>query len=65
MQSYYLLFAAFGAVVLLTAWLPILLKRLPLSLPIVCIGIGVLLVWFPILPVIWVNPWRTVTSPSG
>ena len=56
MQSYYLLFSAFGAVVLLTAWLPILLKRLPLSLPIVCIGIGVLLVWFPILPVIWVNP---------
>jgi NhaP-type Na+/H+ or K+/H+ antiporter len=56
MQSYNLLFAAFGAVVLLTAWLPILLKRLPLSLPIACIAIGVLLVWFPIVPAIWLNP---------
>jgi NhaP-type Na+/H+ or K+/H+ antiporter len=56
MQSYSLLLAAFGAVVLVTAWLPIVLKQLPLSVPIVCIGIGVLLVWFPIFPVVWVNP---------
>ena len=56
MQSYSLLLAAFGAVVLLTAWMPVLLKRLPLSLPIVCIGIGVLLVWFPVFPIVWLNP---------
>ena len=56
MQSYSLILAAFGAVVLLTAWMPVLLKRLPLSLPIVCIGIGVLLVWFPVFPIVWLNP---------
>ena len=56
MQSYSLLFAALGAVVLLTAWLPMVLKSLPLSLPMVCIGIGVLLVWSPFSSVVWVNP---------
>jgi sodium/hydrogen antiporter len=56
MQSYALLLAAFGAIVLLTAWLPMLLRKLPLSLPMVCIGIGVLLVWSPFSPLIGVNP---------
>jgi NhaP-type Na+/H+ or K+/H+ antiporter len=31
---------AFGLVVLLTAWLPLVLRRLPLSLPIIAVGIG-------------------------
>ena len=56
MQSYALLLAVFGAVVLLTAWLPMLLRKLPLSLPMVCIGIGVLLVWSPLSPLVGVNP---------
>ncbi|PDQ18300.1 cation transporter [Mesorhizobium sanjuanii] len=56
MQSYALLLAVFGAIVLLTAWLPMLLKRLPLSLPMVCIGIGVLLVWSSFSPLVGVNP---------
>ena len=56
MEIYILLLAVFGAVVLLTAWLPMLLKELPLSLPIVCIVIGMLLVWSPLFPVIAANP---------
>ena len=56
MQSHALLLAVFGAIVLLTAWLPMLLRKLPLSLPMVCIGIGVLLVWSPFSPLIGVNP---------
>jgi NhaP-type Na+/H+ or K+/H+ antiporter len=33
-----------------------LLSKLPLSLPMVCIGIGVLLAWSPISPIIGFNP---------
>ncbi len=32
-----------GAMILVIAWLPIVLKKLPLSLPILCVGIGALL----------------------
>ncbi|WP_284283084.1 cation:proton antiporter [Mesorhizobium amorphae] len=56
MPSYALLLAVFGAIVLLTAWLPMLLRKLPLSLPMICIGIGVLLVWSPFSPLVGVNP---------
>jgi hypothetical protein len=56
MQSDALLLALFGAIVLVTAWLPMLLRKLPLSLPMVCIGIGVLLVWSPFSPLVGVNP---------
>ncbi len=31
---------ALGGLILLVAWLPLLVKRLPLSLPILCVGIG-------------------------
>jgi sodium/hydrogen antiporter len=55
-DSYVLLLAVFGAVVLLTAWLPLVLKELPLSLPMVCIGIGALLVLSPFSPIVGVNP---------
>ena len=36
-----LLLIGVGVLVLLVAWLPMVLKELPLSLPIVCVGIGV------------------------
>ncbi|WP_210486900.1 cation:proton antiporter [Microvirga antarctica] len=49
MTSYILVLAAFGALVLLTAWLPMLLREAPLSLPIVCVAIGMALFWLPAL----------------
>ncbi|MCF6113152.1 cation:proton antiporter [Mesorhizobium muleiense] len=56
MDPYVLLLTVFGAVVLLTAWLPLVLKELPLSLPMVCIGIGALLVLSPFSPNVGANP---------
>lgn len=40
--------AAVGAAILLTAWLPMLLKRLPLSLPIVAMAAG-----YAAMPLLW------------
>jgi NhaP-type Na+/H+ or K+/H+ antiporter len=40
-DPYIPLLCIFGAIVLMTAWVPMLLKELPLSLPIVCIALGV------------------------
>lgn len=40
MDLYIVLITGFGLLVLLTAWLPMLLKELPLSLPILCVGLG-------------------------
>ncbi|MBC7908063.1 MAG: sodium:proton antiporter [Rhodospirillaceae bacterium] len=40
MDFYILLLTGGGVIVLLTAWLPMVLKNLPLSLPIVCVGLG-------------------------
>jgi NhaP-type Na+/H+ or K+/H+ antiporter len=40
MSAYIVVLTGFGALVLLTAWLPMLLKELPLSLPIICVCIG-------------------------
>jgi len=45
MHAYVLVLALFGALVLLTAWLPMMLKEAPLSLPIVCVGLGALGFW--------------------
>ncbi|WP_458097270.1 cation:proton antiporter [Roseomonas sp. WA12] len=39
-STYILALTGFGILIALVAWLPLALKRLPLSLPIVCIGIG-------------------------
>ena len=47
MSAYILVLTGFGVLVLLTAWLPMLLKELPLSLPIVCVGIGTLIFALP------------------
>ncbi len=52
MDPYIVTLAILGIVILLTAWLPMMLRRLPLSLPIACLAIGALLSWspFPLLP---------------
>lgn len=47
MEIYVLVVAGFGVLVLLTAWLPMVLRALPLSLPICCVGIGAALSMFP------------------
>ena len=39
-STYILVLTAAGALIALVAWLPLALRRLPLSLPIVCIAIG-------------------------
>ena len=50
MDSYIVVLTGFGAVVLLTAWLPMVLKELPLTLPIVCVGLGAILFAIPDVP---------------
>lgn len=50
----------FGAVVLLTTWLPLALKRMPLSLPICCIVIGVILALSPFTPLPQRNPLENI-----
>jgi NhaP-type Na+/H+ or K+/H+ antiporter len=47
METYVLVVAGFGVLVLLTAWLPMVLRALPLSLPICCVGIGAALSLVP------------------
>src|SRR3712207_3503206 len=56
MDSYVVVLAGFGAVVLLTAWLPMLLKELPLSLPIFCVALGAGLFAIPELPGVAAHP---------
>lgn len=43
MDPYIAILGGFGAVVLLTAWLPMVLKELPLSLAIICVAFGAIL----------------------
>lgn len=47
METYVIVLAGFGALVLLTAWLPMVLRALPLSLPICCVGAGAALSLLP------------------
>lgn len=56
MNTYVITLFIFGGVILLTAWLPMALRRLPLSLPICCVAIGALLAWSPFTPLPNVNP---------
>lgn len=56
MDPYIVVLAGFGALVLLTAWLPMALKEAPLSLPIVCVGIGAALFALPGLPGVAPHP---------
>jgi sodium/hydrogen antiporter len=46
--AYITLLAGFGAVVLLTAWMPLVLKELPLSVPIIFVFLGTVLFWLPV-----------------
>ena len=48
-----------GLLILLVAWLPLVLSRAPLSLPIVCVGIGVALGWVPQLAPLIPHPIET------
>ena len=40
MDPYIVVLSGFGLLVLLTAWLPMIVKELPLTLPIFCIALG-------------------------
>lgn len=56
MNAYIVVLTGFGFVVLLTAWLPMVLKELPLSLPIFCVGLGALIFAIPDLPGVIPHP---------
>jgi NhaP-type Na+/H+ or K+/H+ antiporter len=56
MSAYIVVMTGFGVLVLLTAWLPMLLKELPLSLPIFCVGLGALIFSLPQVPGIGPHP---------
>ena len=61
MSAYIVVLAVFGLVVLLTAWLPMVLKELPLSLPIFCVGLGALIFAFPDIPGVMPHPMEELT----
>ena len=50
MDPYIVVLASFGVVVLLTAWVPMLFKELPLSLPIFCVALGAIVFALPWIP---------------
>jgi len=56
MEAYIVVLAGFGAVVLLTAWLPMVLKELPLSLPIFCVALGFVVFSIPDTPGVAPHP---------
>lgn len=56
MSAYIVVLTGFGVVVLLTAWLPMVLKELPLSLPIFCVALGALIFAFPQVPGVMPHP---------
>jgi NhaP-type Na+/H+ or K+/H+ antiporter len=60
LDTHIVLLTVFGAITLITAWIPILLKDLPLSLPIVCIAIGILLGWSPLVQALPENPLESL-----
>jgi NhaP-type Na+/H+ or K+/H+ antiporter len=59
-NTYVVTLLMFGAVVLLTAWLPMGLRLLPLSLPICCVAIGALLALSPFTPLPAMNPLENI-----
>jgi NhaP-type Na+/H+ or K+/H+ antiporter len=61
-EAYILWLTGAGVLIALVAWLPLALKRLPLSLPIICIAIGVAvfsLPGVPFRPMPLALPWLT------
>lgn len=61
MEQYVFYVAGFGALALLTAWLPMVLRAVPLSLPIFCVGIGALLALIPSVASIVPRPDRDLS----
>lgn len=55
-HSYVLLLVGLGTLVLMTAWLPMLLRKAPLSLPILCVAAGAMLFALPPLRPFVVHP---------
>ncbi|MGP3698174.1 cation:proton antiporter [Rhodobacter sp. NSM] len=56
LETHIALFVLFGAITLLTAWLPVILKDAPLTLPIICIAIGALIGMSPARDILQRNP---------
>jgi hypothetical protein len=56
LNTYVVTLFIFGAVVLLTAWLPMAVGPQAVSLPICCVAIGLLLAWSPFPPLPRMNP---------
>lgn len=56
MDTYFIILVVLGVITLLTAWLPLILKDLPLSLPIFCIGFGAVFAWLPLPDDAIINP---------
>ncbi len=56
MDPYIVVLAGFGVVVLLTAWLPMVLKELPISLPIFCVALGAAIFALPNVPGVAPHP---------
>jgi NhaP-type Na+/H+ or K+/H+ antiporter len=56
MDTYTLLLVVLGTVILLTSWLPLVLRELPLSLPIACVGFGILIGGSLLSPIVDANP---------
>ncbi len=57
-SGYVFVLAGLGAIILLTAWLPMVLKELPLSLPIVCVVIGAIAFSTPALDGFALHPLK-------
>lgn len=49
-DPYIIVLTALGLLIALVAWLPLVLKRLPLSVPIIFIGLGAFLFSLPVVP---------------
>jgi sodium/hydrogen antiporter len=49
MEAYILILTGFGTLVLLTAWLPLILYKAPLSLPIICVALGAGIFALPVM----------------
>jgi NhaP-type Na+/H+ or K+/H+ antiporter len=56
MNSYIVVLAGFGIVVLLTAWIPMVLREMPLSLPILCVAFGAVVFAIPSVPGVMYHP---------
>jgi sodium/hydrogen antiporter len=56
MDIYFIILVVLGVITLLTAWLPLILKDLPLSLPILCIAFGAIFAWLPLPDDAIINP---------